>query len=403
MNAQAGRLSTNSENIANADTVGYKAASAQFRTMLIDHGSGDYTSGGVDFVVRYGIDRQGVLNGTQSSTDLAISGQGFFVVADGNGTPHLTRAGSFIPDAEGHLVNAAGYKLMGMAAGGSSSSTTSLDGLTEIAIDTTSMAAIPSRTGVFAANLPASAAAVAAGATPAANSATSVWTEKSSLIVYDSLGDQKTLDIYFTKIGDNQWEATLFDQSASTGGGFPYSSGPISVMILEFDPANGKLTVPSPATISVGVPGGETMSLSIAGTTQLGAPYSVSQAFADGAAPSRVVKIQIDDDGTVSAVYANGAKSAQYEIRLATVPSIDNLQPLSGNIYDPTRSSGPATVGTAGLGSFGSIKSSALESSTVDIATELTEMIETQRAYTANSKAFQVATDMADVLVNLKV
>lgn len=174
-------------------------------------------------------------------------------------------------------------------------------------------------------------------------------------------------------------------------------------MILEFDPANGKLTVPSPATISVGVPGGETMSLSIAGTTQLGAPYSVSQAFADGAAPSRVVKIQIDDDGTVSAVYANGAKSAQYEIRLATVPSIDNLQPLSGNIYDPTRSSGPATVGTAGLGSFGSIKSSALESSTVDIATELTEMIETQRAYTANSKAFQVATDMADVLVNLKV
>ena len=145
------------------------------------------------------------------------------------------------------------------------------------------------------------------------------------------------------------------------------------------------------------------MTLDIGMMTQLGAPYSVNSASVNGNAPTPFSQIAVDTDGGVYAVYQNGARAKLGEIRLATVASPDNLQPVSGNVYDVTSRSGDVVVGSANTGVFGALVSSALESSTVDIASELTDMIETQRAYSADSKAFQVATDMADVLVNLKV
>ena len=404
MTAQSNRLSVYAENIANSDTAGYKDASAQFETLLGAQATRDYSSGSVATTVRYGIDRQGALTATSSPTDLAINGHGFFVVADGSGNPHLTRAGSFVLDSSGYLVNSAGYRLMGVQSkdGSSPATETGFGGLSEIKIDTAGLAATPSTSGALSMNLPSSATAVASADLPSANTASAQTTEKTSLTAYDDLGNAVNLDVYLTKTGSNAWEAAVFDASKSAGGGFPYSSGPLAVSTLGFDPTSGALTTPSPGVMSVSVPGGRTLSLDMSGATQLGAAFSVSQATVNGSAPSQFSKLSVAADGAISAVYQNGLTLPQYRIPLATVPSIDNLTPESGNIYDVSNASGNVIVGSPNTGALGSIMSSTLENSTVDIASELTAMIETQRSYTANSKAFQIASDATDVLVNLK-
>ena len=401
MNAQSTKLSVLSDNIANADTIGYKAGSAQFKTMLINAGLAQYGSGSVDTRIRYGISQQGALMGASSATDLGIQGGGYFVVADANGAPHLTREGSFRLDANGYLVNAGGFRLMGVSA--NASDTVGFSGLSQMKVDFSGLMATPTTSGAFSANLPSDASSVIAADLPSANAATASWTSKSSLVVYDNLGSKVTLDVYLTKTGANSWEVAVYDQSTAGPSGFPYSSGPLTVESLQFDPTNGSLSAPVPGQLSIGIPNGRSMSLDVSGMTQLGAPYSVSSVSVDGNAPTPFSQLTIDTDGTVYAVYQNGARAKQGEIRLATVPSPDNLMPQAGNVYDVTSRSGDVLVGSAGQGAFGGLVSGALESSTVDIASELTDMIETQRAYSADSKAFQIATDMADVLVNLKV
>lgn len=401
MNAQAARLSALSDNIANADTIGYKSASAFFKTMLVTQGLSQYRSGAVDTRIRYGISQQGALVGTSNATDVGIQGGGYFVVADANGKPHLTREGSFRLDSNGYLVNAGGFRLMGVSANASDAA--GFSGLSQLKINSAGLMAAPTTMGEFSANLPVSADAIAAADLPSANSSTAKWTSKSSLVLFDNLGSKVTLDVYFSKTGANSWEMAVYDQSSASAGGFPYSSGPLTVENLRFDGTNGAIVAPAGGSIGLNVPNGKTMKLDISKMTQLGAPYAVNKATVDGNAPTPFSEIAIDADGSVYAVYQNGARAKQGEIRLANAPSPDNFLPLSGNVYDVTALSGDVVVGSAGVGAFGSLVSSALESSTVDIASELTDMIETQRAYSADSKAFQIATDMADVLVNLKV
>ena len=402
MNAQGNRISTYSENIANSSTTGYKQASTEFSTMLISQNLTAYTSGGVDTRVRYRIDEQGILQNTTSPTDVAIQGQGFFVVADPSGAPHLTRAGSFVQDAQGYLVNAAGYRLMG--ATGANSASVGYSGLTPIKIDAAGLVAVPSSAGTLSANVPSSASIVAAANLPSTNSATATYSAKTSLVAYNNLGEKTTYDVYMTKTGANAWEAAVYDHAdASASGGFPYANPAANVTSLTFDPANGKLLTPNPGSLSVTVPGGATVPIDISSMTQLGAPFTIVNATIDGSAPSQFSQLRIEADGTVSAVYQNGTTAKQAQIMLANVPSENNLAPSSGNVFDVTDQSGAASVGSPGNGSMGALVSGALENSTVDVATELTGMIETQRAYTANSKAFQVASDITDVIVNLKV
>ena len=126
------------------------------------------------------------------------------------------------------------------------------------------------------------------------------------------------------------------------------------------------------------------------------------KATVDGNAPSAVDKVNIDDKGVVTAVLKNGTTLPSFQIALATVPSPDHLTPEVGNVYSPNLDSGNVQVGLAGQGGLGTIQSGALEDSNVDLADELTSMIEAQRGFTANSKSFQTGADLLDVVVNLK-
>jgi len=285
MNAQANRLSTVADNIANSGTTGYKKAGTEFSSLVIPSVTGNYNSGGVTTNIRYSTSQQGDLKYTSSSTDLAINGEGFFVVQDPSGKPFLTRAGSFVPDGSGRLVNAAGFYLMGYNSenGTPSAVTNGFGGLEPVLVSQTELTAVPSANGVFTANVPSNAAVVAAADLPSANAATATPTAKSSLIVYDNLGKEVLLDVYFTKTAADTWEVAVYDQAnAAPTTSFPYSAGPLATQTLTFDPTTGKLDSASATDITVPVPNGSSFDLNLAKMTQLATGYTVLQSQVDG-------------------------------------------------------------------------------------------------------------------------
>jgi flagellar hook protein FlgE len=404
MAAQANMLSTVADNIANANTTGYKRATEEFSTLVLESGTIDYASGAVETHTRTYNSQQGALTYTSSTTDLAIRGEGFFVVTGADGTTSLTRAGSFVPDGEGLLVNAAGQTLMAYAAkDGVTPVSNGLSGLVPVDMSTLGLVALPSTKGVLSVNLPPDAVAVPTTQAASANTVAAQFTKMTSLAAFDAVGAPITLDIYETKTAANTWEVAVFDRdAAATGGAFPYTSGPLASATLSFDPATGALAATSAKEISIPVPNGNLVTLDLSGFSELAADYTVRDARMDGSAPSTVDHLEISDDGALSAVYKNGARAVAYQIPLATVTSPDNLLSRSGNLFSPTASSGGLRVGLPQTGALGSIASSALEKSTVDVATELTSMIQAQHSYTANSKVFQTAGDLMDVLISLK-
>jgi flagellar hook protein FlgE len=399
MSAQSNKLSTVSDNIANVNTTGYKKASTEFSSLILKSGSGNYDSGAVETTVRYAISDAGNLQFTTSTTDLAVQGNGFFVVQDPQGNSFLTRAGAFVPDSQGNLVNAAGFKLMGyniqngaapaVAANGFS-------GLQVVNVNQMTLQASPSTKATVAANLDPSATAIAAPAGPAN------YTSKTSMVTYDNIGNAVTLDVYAAKTAANTWDIEVYNGATALT-----TSGPATT--FKFDVSStgkGALDLvgppPSATSLSVAIPGGSAaFNIDLSAMTQVASSFDF-KATVDGNAPSAVEKVDIDKNGVVTAVLQNGSQLPSYQIALATVPSPDHLTPEVGNVYSTNLDSGNVQVGLAGQGGLGTIQSGALEDSNVDLADELTSMIESQRSFTANSKSFQTGADLLDVVVNLK-
>lgn len=403
MAAQGNRLGAVADNIANVNTTGYKSATTQFSTLVLGNNETEYSSGGVETTVRYNITQPGNREFTQSSTDLAINGGGFFLVGGNGDSTKLTRAGSFVPNGDGVLVNAGGFELQGykVQAGGNTVVANGTAGLESVSIASASLIATPSTAGNLTVNLPSSASVVAAGSLPSDNVVGSTYTSKSSLVGFDYLGNEAIVDVYFTKTASETWEVTVYDNSdADPTTTFPYGAAPLVSQTMTFDPTDGSLLTGGTATFTF--PGGSSFDLDFTGSTQLAADYTVLDVEVDGNGPSEVANLEFTDDGYVYAVYENGSRAAIYQIPLATVVSPNQLIPETGNVFSLSADSGDLRVGFPGDSGLGSIVSGALEGSNVDLASELTTMIESQRNYTANSKVFQTGSDLLDVLVNLK-
>jgi len=396
MAGQAFKLATISDNVANVNTTGYKQATTEFESLVQEFDASSYNSAGVGTRVRNNISEQGDLTAASATTDLAVQGSGFFLVQDAAARTFLTRTGSFRQDELGNLVNAAGFTLMGYSTKSGTTSADGLGALTPVSAVTNGLTATPSTKATYSANLD-STAAVATADLPSANTVSSAYTSKSSLVAYDDLGAAVTLDLYFTKTATNTWELAVYDAAdAGSGATFPYTQPALAVTSLSFSSSDGKLT--GTTSVSVPVPGGGTMTMDLSNMTQLASSFAVDTATTDGNAPSAFESLSVGTDGTLSGVYANGTKASIYTIPLATVPSVDNLTVVPGNVFDATSKSGDILVGVAGLGGLGTIKSSTLESSTVDLASELTDMIVAQRAYESNTKVFQTASDLLALL-----
>jgi flagellar hook protein FlgE len=266
----------------------------------------------------------------------------------------------------------------------------------------------PTTSGTLSVNLPSTATVVATAADlPSANpsAANASYTDETSVVAYDNLGGAHTINVYLTNTGvaggQDTWEITAYDAAnAAAGGGFPYSAGPLATETLNFSPTKGTLTSGSPFNIPI--PNGQTLALNVSGTTQLASSFSVNTNTTNGNAPSSLKGVTISADGTLDFQYSNGASNAAYDIPLANVASPDALTSLNGNVYQANQNSGSIVYGTAGTGGLGTVVSSSLENSTVDLATELTQMIEAQSAYQANSKVFQTGADLLQILNGLK-
>ncbi len=398
MAAQSNYLSNIGQNISNSGTVGYKEAETEFSTLVDQSAVGQTAAGGVQSVTVNAISQQGTLESTTSSTDLAVSGNGFFVVSNSAGQEFLTRAGSFVPDASGNLVNSAGFYLMGysLANGTPTMSSNSLTGMQVVNVNSSTLAAAPTTTGTFTANLPAT-DTVAAGPASSTN-----YTEQTSMVMYDDLGQAHTVDLYFQNTGSSTTGGVTSD-SWSVAAYDPSTTPPtqLTTGTINFSPTTGEVT--SGGTLSFTVPNGASMSLDMSGMTQLAGSYAVSTSTVNGNSASSVSSVVIGANGTLSYQLANGSSVAAYEIPLANVASPDNLLPQTGNVYSANVLSGQPSVGTAGTGQLGTIQSSELEESTVDIATELTNMIVAQRGYQANSQMFKCGADLMSTLIQLNL
>ena len=412
MTAQSSKLSTISDNIANQSTTGYKRASTEFATFVTGSGHGSYDSGSVTTSVRYSISQQGAKQYTTSAFDLMIDGNGFFPVADAGGSLAYTRSGSFVPivrlveteagtkQAVTRLVNPAGFELLGrkLNADGTPSGTSSL---APIELPSGELKPNASKSGVFKANLPVS-TSVRAPWTPPVGTlpAEGTYDLKTSIVTYDPLGTKVTLDVYLAKTGGNEWQAAIYDSGSA--------SRPASLLgtsTITFDPLTGK---GSGGTLSFDIPhateAGATFpfTLDLTGMTQVSAPYTVYKAEADGNTASALEGFEVSADGTLYEVYSDGTRNPSYQIQIASFDSPDHLSTEPGNVYRETQGSGDVKYGTAASAGYGTVNSGTLEASNVDLGNELAEMIQSQSAYTANSKVFQTGSELLDVLINLK-
>ena len=412
MNAQSNRISSVADNIANSNTTGYKRSAIEFSTLVLAQGGGDYQSGSVNSQTQYFITQQGSQLSSSRWSNASINGDGMFVVQNAGGQSFFTRAGAFAKiDGTGYLENTAGMRLMGYPiVNGVTPPVTvnGLAGLQQINLSSLAQASQPTTSGYFKANLPINqddgvtpTVIVAAGNRPSANAATATPTKgPSPLVAIDNVGNEVTLDVYVTKTGANTWEVAVYNK-ASRGAGasfFPYSTAALASNTFTFN-STGALVSP-PSSLTLTVPNGQSATIDFSNLSALNAPYSPTGDM-NGSKPSDVSEYQISEDGTLYAIYDSGDRVATFKIPLATVPSPDRLSVQPGNVFSTTQDSGDFSLGYANEGGRGTIDGFSLEQSNVDLANELTNMIEAQRNYTANSKVFQTSAELMDVLVNL--
>jgi flagellar hook protein FlgE len=493
LTANAAALSTTSNNIANVNTVGYKEAQTEFSNLVSANGSGD-NSGGVQANSTTYVTQQGLLQSTSSATDLAVSGQGFFVTTQTPTgltatSPRLfTRAGSFTVDSQGYLKNSAGLYLTGWiadangaintdpsninllqpinvaTAGGAAGATTTAgvnanvnanQTISQAAIDAAGVdyAALVAGGGTIPSSADPAAVAVATaigggGAAPtdaydptstttsmaAYNATTGTGTKPDfsvTIPVADSQGGQRSIEVDFLKSDEapNQWyaEARVVPASdVTTGTGLV--DGQISTGVVAFtpdgrlDPANTTLfggnstvtigasnaTAPSAGNVNwasnLGI-NGQTISLNLAGgaggLTQYNSQSVVQSVQTNGTAFGNLTSINIGSDGQVTANFDNGVTREIAQVALATFPNPDGLNAVSGDAYSVSLASGTYNLKTPGSGGAGSLQSSSLEASTVDLSTEFSNLITTQQAYSASSKIITTADQMMQDLINI--
>jgi len=404
--AQSNALGMISDNIANVNTIGYKGTTARFSTLVTQAATQTtHTPGGVMSSPYAFINRQGLLQGSSSGTDLAVAGQGFFVVNE-SATPgfgddfYFTRAGSFNPDQNGNLVNAAGYFLQGYDLRTNPTpapSASTFTGLETVNISNLSGSAAASTGISLGVNLPS---------TAAVTDSFSVTAQ-----VFDSLGNAHDMDITFTKTATNTWDWAASDPTLD--GGATSSGTTVGNGTITFDTDGTPLTfVPAASTIDItGFTTGasdSTITLdlgSIAGTdglTQFAGDFTISNIDQDGVRFGNYTGITISDAGIVTALFDNGQRQDIFQLPLGMFRNPNGLESKSGNVYLETNRSGNFQLNLAGNGGAGDIAPAALESSTVDLAEEFTKMIITQRAYSANTKVITTADDMLEELIRVK-
>lgn len=415
--ANSRAMATTSTNIANVNTVGYKTTKSEFSTLLASTAIGNY-SGGVKAVALPEITQQGNLLQTNSSTDLAISGQGFFVVTN---TPTLspivsellyTRAGAFQKDANGYLRNAGGYYLQGWALDANGNVPSNANDMTLVNLGQVTGTAMPTTTVGLRANLQSTLSPVSGYAAGDLADGTMSPQFETSIEFYDTQGSARPVRLAFVKTAANTWQyEAIYDGNAADIGGA--ASNPIATGSLTFN-TDGTIATPT-GSVAITVPFVAASGLApqaidfnlgtvgqADGFTQFDTTSTLYGSTINGTLYGGLNGVRVDEQGYVIALFTNGIETPMYKLPVATFLNADGLGPLNGNAYRSTVESGGPSFKSADVGGAGSIANLALEQSTVDIAKEFSDMIVIQRAYSAASKIITTADEMLDELTRLK-
>lgn len=433
--AQSQSIGMVADNIANLNTTGYKEVSPRFSTLVTTQSSSNsYTPGGVELNTLNAIDQQGLLEASAVSTDIAISGNGFFVVSDnattGQGSTAFTRAGSFRPDANGNLVNTAGLFLTGWPiANGVVQQTSVLNALTTINVSNLTSAPIPSANVALGANLPA---ADATGTT-----------RDLSVQMLDRQGGQHALVTTFTKAAAaNTWNVTatisnaqLVDPDTNNDGVADVPVGLVAALtsaqigtitfnpdgsfasatastaagdiasvtanqfVFDVDYDNDATTGTAADRVTVTLDLGTANQLD--GLTQFADTFIPTFVTQDGRQFGSATGVAFDQDGKVSALFDNGETREIFQVPLAIFPNPNALTPQTGNSFSANDAAGAAIPREPRTGGAGAVAPRALEASTVDLANEFTRMIVSQRAFSANTKVITTADELLDELTRI--
>jgi flagellar hook protein FlgE len=398
LNAAQQDLNVTANNIANSSTTGFKQSRAEFAELFAvtpygvtrnSHGNGvKVASVAQQF-------SQGNINTTNNSLDLAISGQGFFILNDG-GARVYTRAGAFRPNSEGYVVNSMQQRLQVYPPSATGGFNTSM--LTDLRLVTSESAPRATSQVETVFNLPS---AASVPATPAFDPAdeTSYNTAR-SMTVYDSLGAAHTASMYYVKTDTNEWDLHI-----------TIDGNPAGTQHLVYD-ENGKLTSPNngqfvlpvydaAAGLSTGAAPIQ-LTFDLSRTTQYGDTFSMTSITQDGYTTGRLIGIDIDSTGVVQARFTNGQSTLLGQVALANFANPQGLQQLGDTNWAQTFASGQALNGEAGNSGFGLIQSGALEASNVDITQQLVAMITAQRNFQANSQMISTADQITQTIINIR-
>ncbi|MBY6083705.1 flagellar hook protein FlgE [Ruegeria arenilitoris] len=417
LKANANRLATISDNIANSSTYGYKRVETDFHSMVTSGQGGSYSAGGVRTTSQRLIDQRGSLVTTNNSTDLAVRGRGMLPVRPSSqiGTDSnemlLTTTGSFRTSAEGYLVTESGLVLLGWPANADGSipnvSRDTPAALQPVQLSVNQLSGSPTTAMNLRMNLPATATDAGAPGD----------TQPLSVEYFDNLGKPENVDIELVPTvpaagSSNEWTMILRDSASGgavigeytltftdsrTAGGTLASVTTVSGGT--YDPTTGSFVVNvagGPMEVNIGLIGDSD------GITQLSDTFAPVSITRDGSAVGTMSSVQVDENGYVYALYDTGVTRRMYQIPLADVPNPNGLTALDSQTYAPSRDSGTYFLWDAGEGPTGELISFAREESTTDVATELTSMIQTQRAYSSSAKVIQTVDEMLQETTNIK-
>ena len=439
--AQSQAMGIIADNITNVSTTAFKRTTSNFSSLVTgSRTASSFAPGGVQPAVRQLVAVQGLLEISNSPTDLAINGDGFFVVSDVSkptataGQFAFTRAGSFSPDKNGDLRNAAGFFLRGYevtdgAKGTITSDRTNLLSTATVNITDFNGTAQKTTSVKIQANLQSTQAISAQEAiylptVSVTNMASGNVTPdfSRSVQIFDSQGATRTLTFAFLKdaAAANQWNTEIFmEPSTDITPAGAFVDGQVSTGLTKFNTDGSinvagttvtltNVSIPFGGTTGLGVTTPQTVTISFGttgktdGLTQFAGGSELVGTSVDGALFGKLNNVEIGELGVVTANFSNGLQEDVFKLPIATFPNPNGLASRNGSAFLASNDSGDFTLQLAGESGAGKVAPSALEASSVDLAEEFTDMIVTQRAFSAAGKIITTTEDMLDELVRLK-
>lgn len=393
-----------SDNIANANTIGFKGSRASFQDILgMNYGPRGQGGLGARLQAIQKILTQGALTSTGLATDLALQGPGFFMVEAPDGTAAYTRAGQFTVDEQGDLVNLEGLKVQGYGADPITGTVNGTVGSLQVG----NASAPPNATTTVQATANLNSNATDQTVSPWDINDPNSYDHAISTVIYDSLGNPIEAQVQFEQTGPSTWRFHIVTDGGNLNGGTPGVLTEIGQDTLTFDPADGSFVSQGATTFSIDVATGglapQDVDFDFSTMTSAAAQKSSTSFISqDGYQQGELANIQIDNEGNIVGAFTNGESRTLGQVAIADFAGADKLERLGGNMFRETRDSGPPVVGAAGTGGRGTLVAGALELSNVDLAGEFVRMIVAQRGFQANGKAITTADTLLGELMQLK-